>query len=168
MNFLLHKGVRDYFGFRDQRMFHGTSGDQDRRRELILFDAYYACLLVGTCISGLGDESDIDGREFLPSPGYPEPFRDSKEFIAGLIVEAELRRLDTENYSHRDFERAIAKLLDVNSPTRLSEDVGISKANLYAAGGFDFISEKLQPKPVSAQEFLLRFHDLWNREVSGR
>lgn len=166
MSFVLHKGVRDYFGYRDQRMFHSTPKEQDRSRDLLLFDAYYGCLLVGTCLSGLGDESDLESTNFID--GYPEPFRDSKEFIAGLIVEAELRRLDTENYSDRDFEREIAKLLDVNSPTRLSDETGIAKANLYAAGGFEFILEKLQPKPVSAQEFLLRFHDLWEQEVHAR
>ncbi|SFK23150.1 hypothetical protein [Celeribacter neptunius] len=166
MSFVLHKDVRDYFGYRDQRMFHGTPKEKDKSRELLLFDAYYACLLAGTCLSGLGRESDLESTNFID--GYPEVFKNSKEFIAGLIVEAELRRLDTEDYSDRDFEREIAKLLDVNSPTRLSEGAGIAKANLYAAGGFDFIVEKLQPKPVSAQEFLLRFHDLWEREVSNR
>ncbi|WP_282158724.1 hypothetical protein [Shimia thalassica] len=166
MSFILHKEARDYFGYRDQRMFHGTPKEQDRSRELLLFDAYYACLLAGTCLSGLGLESDLESANFID--GYPEVFRSSKEFIAGLIVEAELRRLDTEDYSGRDFEREIAKLLDVNSPTRLSAGAGIAKANLYAAGGFGFIAENLQPKPVSAQEFLLRFHDLWEREVSNK
>jgi len=166
MSFVIHKRARKYFGFQDQRMFHSTPREQDSGRELLLFDAYYACLLVGTCLSGLGREGDLESTYFIE--GYPEPFRNSKEFIAGLIVEAELRRLDTENYSDRDFEREIAKLLDVNSPTRLSEEAGIAKSNLYAAGGFEFISDKIQPKPVSAQEFLLRFHDFWENEVSGK
>lgn len=163
MSFVLHKGVRDYFGYRDQRMFHSTPREQDRSRDFLLFDAYYACLLAGTCLAGLGEESDLESSYFLE--GYPEAFRGSKEFIAGLIVEAELRRLDTEEYSNQDFERGIAKLLDVNTPTRLSEGTGISKANLYAAGGFEYIFEKLQPKPVSPPDFLLRFHDLWEQEV---
>jgi len=166
MSFILHKSAREYFGYRDQRMFQSSPREQDRSRDLLLFDAYYACLLVGTCLSGLGRESDLESTNFIE--GYPEPFKSSKEFIAGLIVEAELRRLDTEEYSDRDFEREIAKLLDVNSPTRLSEGNGMTKANLYAAGGFEFIAENLQPKPVTAQEFLLRFHDLWEREVSGK
>ena len=166
MSFILHKGVRKYFDYHDQRMFHSTPKEQDSSRELILFDAYYACLLVGTCLSGLGKESDLESNNFIDS--YPESFKGSKEFIAGLIVEAELRRRDTEDYSERDFEREIARLLDVNSPTRLSEGEGMAKANLYAAGGFEFIYEKIQPKPVSAQDFLIRFHDRWELEVSGQ
>lgn len=165
MSFLLHKGVRSYFGYRDQKMFSNTPRDDDRGRDFLLFDAFYACLMVGTCISGMGREDDFEGSTFFPG-GYPEVFRESKEFIAGLVVEAELRRLDTENYTSRDFEREIAKLLDVNSPTRLSETAGVDKANLYAAGGFDYLEEHLQPKPTSVQDFLLRFHEMWSRRVS--
>lgn len=166
MSFLLHKGVRAYFGYRHpEGMFYQTPRDGDKSRDFLLFDAFYACLMVGTCISGMGQESDLEGSTFYPA-GYPEVFRESKEFIASLVVEAELRRLDTEDYSSRDFEREIAKLLDVNSPTRLSEAAGVEKANLYAAGGFDFLEEYLQPKPVNVQDFLLRFHDMWNRRVS--
>lgn len=164
MSFVLHKGVRDFFDYRDQRMFSGTSLDQIRTRDLMLFDAYYACLLVGTCISGMGRESDLEPSTFVAG-GYPDAFRDSKEFIAGLVVKAELLRLDTEAYSNRDFEREIAKLLDVNSPTRLSEELGINKANCYAAGGFDFIEQKLRPKPASTTDFLLRFHDMWEQQA---
>lgn len=164
MSFILHRGVRDFFDYREQRMFYNTPRDQDRSRDFVLFDAFYACLLVGTCISGMGRESDLEGSTFFPG-GYPDVFRGSKEFIAGLVVEAELRRLDTANYSSQDFEREIAKLLDVNSPTRLSESAGIEKANLYAAGGFNFIDEWLQPKPVSVQDFLLRFQDMWEERA---
>lgn len=164
MSFVLHKDARGFFGYRDQKMFHSTPREHAKGRELILFDAYYACLLVGTCLKGLGSVDDLENTYFIE--GYPSDFTGSKEFIAGLIVEAELRRLDTEDYSSRDFEREIAKLLDVNSPTRLSDGEGIAKANLYAAGGFDYIQEKLQPKPVNAQDFLISFHGLWEQEVS--
>ena len=164
MSFILHSGAREYFDYRDQRMFSSTSHDRNRSRDFILFDAYYACLLVGTCISGMGQESDLEASTFIAA-GYPDAFRESKEFIAGLVVRAELLRLNTESYSSRDFEREIAKLLDVNSPTRLSEGYGIDRANRYAAGGFDFIEEKLRPKPVSAANFLLRFYDMWEHHA---
>ena len=164
MSFVLHKGVRNFFDYRDQKIFFGTSRDQNRIRDFMLFDAFYACLLVGTCISGVGQESDLEATTFIAG-GYPDAFRESKEFIAGLVVKAELVRLNTESYSSRDFEREISKLLDVNSPTRLSEDLGINRANCYAAGGFDFIEEKLRPKPVNTADFLLRFHDMWEQQA---
>ena len=163
MSFVVHCDLREYFGFRGGRAFAATGIPEEGPRQFLLFDAFYACLLLGLARETLGKEEVLEGDPFVV--GYPEDFRQSREFIAGLIVETELRRLDTEYYSERDFEREIAKLLDLNEPTRLSNSTGITCANLYAAGGFEYMRDALQPKPTSVEDFLLRYHDLWSNDA---
>ena len=161
MSFVLPSGVRDYFGFRDTRAFAETGLHETGPRNFLLFDAFYACLLLGLREARLGKDDLTEKSSFVLE--YPKEFKGAREYVAGLIVEAELKRLDTEKYTERDFEREIAKLLDLNVPTRLSED-GIQRANLYAAGGYQLLRTKLQPKPTSVEDFLARYHALWNQD----
>ena len=128
---------------------------------MILFDGYYASLIVGVLSAGLGKPEDLETDSFIP--GYPNHYKASREFIAALIVEADLARVATKDYGQNDFEQAISKLLQVNAPTGLSSQ-GIELANLYSAGGFRFLVDKMQPKPSNSMNFFLRFNALCIQE----
>lgn len=166
MSFVLHRDLREYFGFQNTRAFVTTGIPEDGPRQFLLFDAFYACLLLGVREEKLGPDDLLENDRFTEV--YPESFRASREFIAALIVDAELKRLDTEHYTERDFEREIAKLLDVNEATHLRDPEGILCANSYAAGGFEYLRTELRPKPTSVQDFLLRYHDLWTDDRDSR
>ena len=166
MSFFLPNGLRDFFGFSDQRMYaraadRGILGDG----QMILFDGFYACLMLGVLKGGLGKKEDLETQRFIE--GYPKEFSPSRDFIAALVVDAELRRVGTDEYDNSDFERGISKLLQVDSPTGLSA-VGLEAANLYAAGGYSLLEERLKPRPGDATSFFFRFNDLCEEEMQER
>ncbi|PCI52860.1 MAG: hypothetical protein COB36_14230 [Alphaproteobacteria bacterium] len=138
------------------------SPTKEEGKAFLLFDGFYAGLLLGLQLGRLSEKSSLEKNNFII--GYPDVYLDSRSYIAGLVVEAELRRLDTVNYSQADYEREIAKLLDPDEPSRLSKENGIEAVNLYAAGGFEYLREKMKPKPTSVQNFLIRYHELWDEE----
>lgn len=164
MSFFLPKGLREFFDFQHQRMFASTDGGKIGDRQLILFDGFYASLLIGVTRAGMGKKQDLEIDHFVPN--YPREFSATREYIAALIVDAELSRKTTKEYKQADFEREISKLLRVDAPTRLS-DTGIELVNLYAAGGFAFLEERLRPRPTNTTNFLVRFHNLWSEEPSS-
>lgn len=160
MSFYLHTGFRDFFGLKDSKMFAKSGGRDEAAPSFLMFDGYYACLLIGLQLGKmLPDKEKLERPYFIDH--YPSDYDQSKNYIAGLIVETELRRLDTVDYNDQDFEREIAKLLNHDDPTHLSQ-AGIDAANAYAAGGFVILRAALKPRPTSAQNFLIRFHGLWN------
>ena len=162
MSFSLPRGLRDFVNFKDQRVYYNTDRGTVGGEQMILFDGFYACLLLGILHTGLGKPETVDETDTFPA-GYPNTFKSFREYIAALLVQAELRRTSTEDYGQNEYERAISKLLQVDAPTGLSED-GIKLANLYAAGGFAFLATSMRPKPANAVNFLLRFHDLCTQE----
>ena len=161
MSFSLPIGLRDFFNFKDLRMYSGSDRGVLGEGQMILFDGYYASLLVGVLHTGIGKSESLETEAFIS--GYPIDYKASREFIAALIVEAELRRVATKEYKQNDFEHAISKLLQVDAPTGLSSE-GLELSNLYAAGGFAFLADKLRPKPSNAVNFFLRFNDLCVQE----
>lgn len=162
MSFFLPGGLRDFFGFADQRMYARTDRGQFGDAQMILFDGFYACLLLGVLKARLGKKDDLETQRFIE--GYPTEYSASRDFIAALVVDAELRRVGTDKYDQSDFERGISRLLQVDSPTGLSAE-GLEAANLYAAGGFSFLEERLRPRPGNSTSFFLRFHDLCEEEM---
>ena len=163
MSFFLPEGLRSFFTFEGQRMYARSDRGSIGNGQLILFDGFYASLLIGLTRAGIGKREDLETQRFIE--GYPSEYSSAREFVAALIVDAELRRAGTENYEQSDFEREIAKLLRVDAPTGLSA-AGLELANLYAAGGFAFLEDRMQPRPANTPNFFLRFHDLCAEEVS--
>ena len=165
MSFYLHTDFRDFFGAEGSKMFAKSGGRDEAASSFLMFDGFYACLLIGLQLGKvLPDQKKRESNNFIDH--YPNDYDQSRDYIAGLIVETELRRLDTADYSSQDFEREIAKLLNLDNPTHLSQ-AGIEAANAYAAGGFEYLRTALQPRPTSAQNFLIRFHELWNIGLEG-
>ncbi|MEO1538685.1 hypothetical protein [Pseudaestuariivita atlantica] len=160
--FVLHEGVRNYFDFSNLRMFNSTRSPDVARGSLILFDAYYAGLMLGLATKRLGAAKDLEGSIFLPS--YPNEFEAYREYIAGLLVDAEVTALHSEDYSESQLERAIAKLLQVASPTRLSPE-GMHILNLYAAGGFELLRSKMGAKPSDPSNFMIRYQAVLEAEI---
>jgi len=165
MSFYLHTGFRKFFSFDAGRMFAKAGGRDEAASSFLMFDGFYACLLVGLQLEKLQlNTTKLEKQYFIDR--YPEVYDQSRDYIAGLLVEAELRRLDTANYGASEFEREIAKLLNPDEQTRLSQ-AGVDAVNAYAAGGFEYLRIALNPQPTSAQNFLVRFHELWNNGLEG-
>lgn len=160
--FILHKAARDYFDYADQRMFSRTKSSDVSRGSLILFDAYYASLMLGLATKKTGTINMLDRTFFIQN--YPNEYEPYREYIAGLLVDAEVTALHSADYSERQLERSIAKLLQVASPTRLSAE-GMHILNLYAAGGFELLPQKMGTKPSDPSNFLIRYQTVLASEI---
>ena len=152
--FVLPDGARDFFGYKPQRLFADVARQTGAHRDLILFDAYWACLCVGLLAREPAPSEELGTERFLTA--YPEGYEHYGEYIAGLLVEAELATMHTETYTEAELEHAIADLLKVSAPTRLSPK-GLGLLNRYAAGGFQIIKDKMRPRPTDVPNFLMRY-----------
>lgn len=159
MSFVLPTGLRTFFGFdeRGKPFSRSTLPKREAAPRFIMFDAYYSCLLLGLDASQLGTEGGSEESNFLNA--YPDAYKGQAELIAGLLVEAELRRLDIGPENREDIEREMVRLLDLVSPTRLSEN-GDKLLNRYAVTGFQRLQAGML-QPDNLEDFLVGYHGLW-------
>jgi len=156
MAFQLPRESRDYFKLLVKRSDGGARFDT-------LFDQYYFCLMIGLSKKELSAESDVESDKFVD--GYPSDYQSHADVIAGLLINAELFRKGIEKNDRSSIEKEMLRLLDQNSPTRLSEE-GIRLLNLYAGTGFRVIREAITP-PQNLEEFLVLYHRLWPKEEAN-
>jgi hypothetical protein len=153
--FVLPEGARVFFDYEPQRLFAKVAKQAGTRGDLILFDAYWACLCVGLLFRE--QDSAMEKDRFLVA--YPDVYEPYGEYIAGLLVEAELAAIHTDEFTEPELERAIADLLKVSAPTRLSPK-GLGMLNRYAAGGYRVIKDKMRPRPTDIPNFLIRYQSI--------
>lgn len=151
MGFQLPKESRDYFKHLFRRTDNGARFD-------ILFDQYYFCLMVGLDRKNLASENELENDKFIER--YPSDYQNQADVIAGLLISAELRRKSIEAGDRSSIEKEMLRLLDHQSPTRLSEE-GMKALNQYAASGFKAIQVGMLP-PQSLEEFLVLYYKLWS------
>lgn len=161
MSFVLPLNARDFFGFEGQKAFAKASEPRrDAAARFLMFDAYYCCVLLGLDGRKLGDENKLEPDKFFD--GYPEAFKGQAELMAGLLVDAELSRLQVAPDDRRRIEEEMVRLLDLTSATRLSEG-GDRLLNRYAVSGFERLRDAMM-QPDNLEEFLVGYHALWNSE----
>ncbi|WP_404337783.1 hypothetical protein AB2M62_03280 [Sphingomonas sp. MMS12-HWE2-04] len=165
MSFNLPKGAREFFGFDGPRAFAKRGAKRDGSSRFLLFDAYYCCLLLGLDDARLGEEAGMEADPFLGS-GYPEAYKGQAELIAGLLVDAELRRLMIDVDDREDVERKMVDLLDLTSPTRLSV-AGDNLLNQYAVTGFDRLHDGMY-EPDNLEDFMVGYYRLWSDQAAGQ
>ena len=154
MSFYLPVGAREFFGIRNGRPFATTEVSANR---FIIFDAFSCCMLLGLDKRQYGEDDHLEARNFLD--GYPDTHRSQAVIYAGLLVDAELARKDIAPQDRTSIEREMITLLDLTSPTRLSE-TGDKLLNLYAASGFARMRSAISP-PANLEDFLIDYADLW-------
>ena len=110
----------------------------------------------------LGDTGRLESDSFYSN--YPDSYKGQAELIAGLLVDAELRRLKIGPDDREDIEQQMVHLLDLSSLTRLSV-VGDGLLNQYAVSGFDRLRDGMMP-PDNLEDFLVAYHALWPAEAA--
>ena len=119
-------------------------------------DKYYACLMLGLRAGELGREDDIAPNSFLAAgAGYPEAYRETADLIAGLLVDAEIRRNNIDVGDRDLIESETVKLLKPRSALGLS-DKGIGLLNRFAARGLEYLRSELDA-PRSLEVFLIDY-----------
>jgi len=149
MSFRLHKQAPSFF----RSLLPGGAGIRFDTQ----FDIYYYCLMCGLDRRQLGAESDV-GEEFVRD--YVQAFQPYAELIAGLLVDAELIRIDIKLDDVKGVEKKMIELLEPASATRLSS-IGLWMLNRYAAGGFNVVSDAFAVPPQSLEDFFVTYHLLW-------
>ena len=114
------------------------------------FDLYYLCMMLGLAE---GRREDVSGNEFIDY--FIDDYKNAKRLVGGLLVLAEMKRLNIDVTEKKDVRRVVGELFDSTSPTGLSE-YGIKQLNSYASGGFATLSESRE-KPHHSDELILDY-----------
>lgn len=150
MSFVFPKNARGYFRPVDEARSGAARFDS-------MFDQYYLCLMMGLDARRLGGDEDMESDKFYDT--YPKEFQSQADIIAGLLIDAELDRQGIQPDDRASMEREMVRLLDPQSPVKLSEE-GIRLLNRYAAAGFKVIRDQIIA-PHSLEDFLIAYHDAW-------
>lgn len=154
MSFHLPVDARSFF-----KSLIGTRESSATR--FLMFDAYYACLMVGLEARKLGGESEVESEVFVAE--YPDAYASQSDIIAGLLIDAELERKGIDAGDRASVEDEMIKLLNPASATRLSA-AGDKLLDLYAAYGVRQILDKMLP-PASIEDFLVGYRAFWTSEA---
>jgi hypothetical protein len=95
------------------RPFFKTLGEQ-RSPRWLMFDSWYVCMLVGVRDRALGSKDELEDAYFFDR--YPEEYKAQADFIAGLLIDAELDRKGINVNDKASVEREMILLLSL--PTR--------------------------------------------------
>lgn len=121
------------------------------------FDLYYLCLLVGLTARRQEEFGKSEGADLVEH--FPGEYKASGGLIAGLLVCAEIEGKGIALEERDDVRRELRRLLDPESPSRLSDE-GVLLMNRYASGGYDYICERLEEPPRDVAAFLPRYMEL--------
>lgn len=124
--FRLPQGARDYF-------------NMDRDGLDTFFDAYYLCALCGMLFEQLGVETGLEPQYFIER--YPAVFHSKRELIAACLIDTEMRRQGIAKGDRSRIQSLISELT-ANNDVLLSEE-GVKTLNLYAAGGFELMRDRI-------------------------
>ncbi|MGC6331127.1 hypothetical protein [Rhizorhabdus sp. FW153] len=150
------KDMRTYFKDIQGRADGGARFETD-------FDQFYLCLMVGLDDGRLAPESELEPAEF--NKGYTAPYKPFAPVIAGMLVEAEMRRQGIPT-TKEAIQREIRNLIEVgNGGTQLKEE-GTKLLSRYAARGFELIREEI-PKPRTLEDFLVAYYQRWKPAEDG-
>lgn len=136
----------------------------DQRPRWLIFDSWYVCMLLGLRARKLGSADELEPEYFFDA--YPEEFKPQADFIAGLLIDAELYRNNIDVGDKVSVEHEMVLLLDPQRSTGLSE-LGVDLLNKYAVAGFAIIDEAMIP-PASIEDFLVRYSAMWAEDEAVR
>lgn len=144
------KGMKDYFKDVQGRTDAGARFESD-------FEQFYLCLMVGLDDGRLAPETDLEPAEFTKD--FTAPFQPFAPVLAGLLIDAQLRRQDIPRTKEK-LQEEVGKLVDVgNSSTRLNAEA-TKLLSRYAARGFNLLQDTI-PNPRTLEDFLVAYHLRW-------
>ena len=143
MDFQLRKDARKWF--KDLSAHYPT-----------LFDFYYLCLMVGFASGHRNPHITPEEVDSLVDNFPAVDFRARGRRLVGLLIHADLAYLGIDLDKRDDVYSRVAKLVDPNSPSDLSNE-GIKIMNQYAHGGFDVLCENFSDRPTSIETFVRKY-----------
>lgn len=156
MAFRLPKGVREYHDMVNNRTDGGV-------KFKYLFDFYYLCLMLGLDKAKIGPKENLESGEFVDD--YPDPYKNVSEIVAGLLIDAEMRRKDIAPQDRTRIENLMLGIIDQFSLTGLNQE-GLDLLNRYAVTGFEEIHTNIT-KTSELETFLVHYYQLFNNQVGA-
>ena len=122
-----------------------------------MFDMYYFCLIVGLATNKLSPVPDAETAELVDS--FPGEYAAEGRLIMALFISRELRRQGVRFSERAAVNTSIRKLVDPNTPSRLSAE-GLKVLNQYSHGGYEVLCspEWFEDRPRKLETFLVLFH----------
>ena len=124
------------------------------------FDLYYLCLLLG--LSTGRREDPENARDLVDY--FIERYWQSRRYIVGLMLVAELKRSGIELTSQEEVQDEIKQYLDPDNPSKLTKE-GFKRLNAYAYGGFNYL-RKHNGRPRHVDTFLQRYVQLLTKSIN--
>ena len=147
MPFRLPKKCRTYFD---------PLTGKDRKDKLeLLFDGYYLSALVGMAQIKIDGKPDLEASELVDE--YPTSYRDSRDYIAALLITTEAKRKPVNMENASDLEQLMTELVDSHSKTRLSLE-GENRLNQYASRGINVILDTMMAH-TNLEEFYQEYFE---------
>ena len=150
MHFKMTQDAKNYFS---KIINAGGSHGSEEKNKFMQFDPYYCCALIGLAACEL--DSDESGYTDIVQD-YPQPYKDRKGFIAGLLVSSEAKRKGIDITQSEIIESMMLYYLSSESDTMLSDE-GVKTLNAYARRGYLLYQDMFPDKPNSREEFLTGF-----------
>lgn len=138
MHFKIAQDVKNYFS--NIINVGGSHGSEDRNKFLV-FDPYYMCALIGMAACEI--DSDESGLVDIIQ-GYPGVYRDSKAYIAGLLVSSEAKRKGID-LNNPKLEAIMLEYLSSEDDTLLTDE-GVKMLNAYSRRGARLYQEVFPDK----------------------
>ncbi|MEG1882025.1 MAG: hypothetical protein RR207_06000 [Clostridia bacterium] len=137
-----------------KKYFNGIIGDGgyvsvSNKNKFLQFDVYYSCALIG--FAALRINEDITSLEDMVQ-SYPKEYKNSKAYIAGLLIASEVKRRG-KDMSSRDLEKLMLEYLDNNNDTHLSDE-GYARLDAYSLAGADIYRDRSVDSPRTREDFL--------------
>ena len=154
MPFRLPKKFRSYFD--------GITKSSDESKLDTLFDGYYLCALIGLGQGKLNVNANLESGAFVDN--YPSDFAESGDYIAGLLICAEVKRRGIPVNDANALEKLMTEIVESRSRTRLSSK-GEELLSKYADRGIDVIQEKMAGVHTTLEDFFQDYFDCWERGI---
>lgn len=129
--------------------------DNFKRDRAPKFEMYYLCAIAGLATNTLSEAKDAETNELVDN--FPGEFASKGRLIMALFISRELRRQGVVFTERTAMNSSIAKLVDPDSPSRLSSE-GIKILNQYSNGGLEVMAGWFEERPRKIESFLPLFH----------
>jgi hypothetical protein len=128
--------------------------------QALMFDMFYFCAVAGLATNRLTQLQDSETAELVDS--FPGEYAAKGRLIIALFISRELRRQSVKFNERTTVNASIRRLVDPNSPSRLSAE-GMKQLNQYAYGGFEALIQWFGNKPDERPRMLATFLPLFHR-----
>lgn len=139
---------------------------KDEKPIKTMFDRYYLCFILGLAADRRSTPEKMCVKVSDIIDYFITEYRPYQRLITGLLVRAELSRTGIEITERKEISKFFIDYIEPNSPTQLT-DLGMTKMNEYASGGFDYLTEQVHTQPYTIEEFLRIYMNIFRKAVEA-